>query len=114
MSQYVGALGQVLPASAREDYKWIKGVCVNTKTGVPYSGDQRNSNCQGLFGPPPTGITGVLSFLTETAKERFGRGDLSPRAGQPTPGLTGSGLLIPAVIGVGVLALVLASKKDKS
>ena len=93
-----------------EDYKWKDGICYNIKTGVPYTGNQANSNCQALYGPykEPAGWAAVLDF----AKKKFLGEDTQQYAGAQ-PSITTSSLLVPAVVVVGGVALFLILRKKK-
>jgi hypothetical protein len=119
MSKYfkttgLGSLGATTACGGADpnDYAWANGICTNRKTGAKYVGDQSKSNCQCLFGPPPSRAGQVFDFL---------KGQLLPQAqnqfvgpqGQPSSSFTGSGLMLPAVAVVGGVALILLLKKKK-
>jgi hypothetical protein len=95
-----------------EDYKWKNGICYNIKTGAPYTGNQRDSNCYSLYGPykEPTGFAAAASFLKQQAE-----GLIAGRQGfqQGVPSTTASNLLVPAVLVVGGIGLLLILKKKK-
>ena len=94
-----------------EDYKWKDGICYNIKTGVPYPGNQKLSNCQALYGPykKPVGWAAVLDF----AKKKFLGEDTQQYAEGAEPSITTSSLLVPAVVVVGGVALLLILRKKK-
>lgn len=113
MSEYINSLGATARCGGADptSYKWVDGKCVNTRTGAVYPGDQKLSNCQCLFGSPPSKTKQIFDFLGG----QFLQGGLTTsQPGQPTSSFTASGLVLPAVIVVGgVAALLLVAKKKK-
>ena len=92
-------------------YQWKQGKCINMLTGVAYSGDQKQSNCQCLHGSAPKigGKSAVFDFLKDT----FTSGGM-PTGPAGAPAITASNLVMPAVVVVGgVAALLLIMKKKK-
>ena len=97
-------------ATTTAGYKWKEGICYNTRTGLPYPGNQKLSNCYAFFGPykEPAGWAAVLDF----AKKKFlGEGTQQYAGAQPS--ITTSSLLVPAVVVVGGVALFLILRKKK-
>lgn len=112
MSQYI-TNKMALAGSFEDNYQWKNGKCYNVATGVPYSGDQKDSNCYAAHGPAPSsgGFSAVLEYgksMLMPAQQTY-----SGQPGQPSSSFTSSGLLLPAVAVVGGVALLLILKKKK-
>lgn len=105
----LGDVGHAHTTTTAKPYQWKNGICYNTATGVPYSGDQKLSNCYSLYGPykAPTGGAAVYDFFKKTFLGEGGQ----QYAGQPS--ITSSSLVMPAVVVVGGVALFLILRKKK-
>jgi hypothetical protein len=95
--------------ATKDRFKWVNGKCIDQQTGKAYSGDQKFSNCQCLYGPAPSRTGQVFDFL----KGAFLGGGTPGGQQLPQPGITTSSLVVPAVAVVGGVALLLILKKKK-
>ena len=93
-------------AEAKKTYAWKNGTCINIKTGMAYPGDQKLSNCQQIYGPPPTpGFwDAFVKYLPGGAGMPAGGGGIAPSGGMPS-------WVLPVAIGGGALVLVLVLRK---
>lgn len=104
------ALGAATCGGApKADFVWRNGKCIHKPTDKAYSGDQKDSACQCLFGDAPTRTGEVFNFL----KKSFFGGTISEGRTVQQASITTSSLLVPAVAVVGGVALLLILKKKK-
>jgi hypothetical protein len=101
-----------LSGSKPSDYVWKDGKCLDTTTGRYYQGSQQDSNCYAQYGPAPasSGWGAVTEWGLSLIKPPATQQPVYQQ-GSPTSAFTASGMLLPAVVVVGGVALILLLRK---